>query len=225
MSAPKQLLFVGSCGELAEEIGRVLRNAGVVVKTAATAAEGLAVHETEKVDLVVTDLDLPDSTAERLCDAIRADERLRAVSVIVVCGADEPEMKRAADCRANAHVIRPTDAETFATEVKRLLGVSLRTSYRVLVRVEPEGGRAFFCTSENLSAAGMLVETPGTLAVGRAIACSFFLPGGKRLSARGRVAREAPSVTGKAYGIEFLGLSRLERSTIGAFVEQRRKLR
>jgi CheY-like chemotaxis protein len=220
MSRYRRVLLVGSCAKLADRLA-VLQRATVQVRSTANAAEALELHLGTHADLIVTDLDLADSTAEQLCDALRANAALRNVSILVVCGPGE--RRRAETCRANGHVVRPIDAAALADRITRLMTVSLRAPYRVLTQVttaEQGGVRSFFCTSENVSTAGILIETSEALDVGQALDCSFFLPGRLRLVAQGRVVRQASSRDGRRFGIQFAQLSRRESVALERFVDR-----
>lgn len=216
------MLLVGSCAKLAGRL-TVLRGGAVEVRSAETAGEALELHQTNRADLIVTDLDLPDSTAERLCEALRTHEALRNVSILVACGPAESERRRAEACRANGHVVRPFEAEELAARIRGLLTVASRASYRVLTQVTtggPSRERSFFCTSQDVSAAGMLIETNESLSVGQALDCSFFLPGPVKLVAKGRVVRQASAGDGRHFGIQFVQLSRQDSDALARFVDR-----
>jgi DNA-binding response OmpR family regulator len=185
----------------------------------------IALHRKERADLVILDLDLPGGSAESFCRRIRSDPELKRVSVIVLCRNSEADLKRASQCRANLCLTRPVRGGPLRLAAERLLDVPDRRSYRVLVRVE--GGeapsmRAFFCTSGNLSTAGLLIETDTALAKGDVVTCSFFLPDRARIVAQAEVVRVAPKPDGKfQYGLHFLHLAPGERALMKAFVDAR----
>lgn len=216
------MLLVGSCGKLADRLA-VLRGGAVEVRSAESAAEALDRHRADRADLIVTDLDLVDSTAERLCEALRSHETLRNVSILVACGPGEGDRRRAEACRANGLVVRPLEAEELAARIEGLMTVSSRAHYRVLTQVttgDPSGERSFFCTSQNVSSAGMLIETSEPLRVGQALGCSFFLPGRLKLVAKGRVVRQASAPEGRRYGIQFVHLSPQDSDALARFVDR-----
>jgi DNA-binding response OmpR family regulator len=220
MSATRRVLLVGGCGALPGDTEAW--SARVEVRRAATAAEGLALQRAESADVVAVDLDLPDGPAEAFCESVRAMKSQRRVSLIVVCGPDEDARRRAADCQANAHIVRPPTAGGLAAEIERYLAVPQRARYRVLAQVrvgEGEKGYSFFCTSQNLSATGILLETDEALAVGQELDCSFFLPGRFKVSAQGRVVREAAAPGGRQVGVRFVELSHGDAEALGRFVE------
>jgi DNA-binding response OmpR family regulator len=227
MSRTRKVLLVGSCAKLADRLA-VLRGGDVEVWSADTAADALERHQASRADLIVTDLDLADSTAERLCEALRTHEALRNVSILVACGPAESDRRRAEACRANGQVVRPFEAEELAARIKGLMAVSSRAHYRVLTQVttgDSSRERSFFCTSENVSRAGMLIETSEPLHVGQVLDCSFFLPGRLKLVAKGRVVRQASAPEGRRFGIQFDRLSPQDSDALARFVHRRGTLR
>jgi DNA-binding response OmpR family regulator len=222
MSRTRKVLLVGSCGRLAGRLA-VLLGGAVEVRSAQTAVEALERHRADGANLIVTDLDLTDSTAEHLCEALRTHEALRNVSILVVCGPSESERRRAEACRANGQVVRPFQAGELAARIKGLMAVSSRAHYRVLTQVttgDPSHERSFFCTSRNVSPAGMLIEASEPLRVGQALDCSFFLPGRRKLVASGRVVRQASSPGGRHFGIQFVHLSQQDADALARFVDR-----
>jgi DNA-binding response OmpR family regulator len=222
MPRVRKVLLVGDCGEIGGLLA-VMRGRAVELWSAQTAAEALERHRADRADLIVTDLELADSTAERLCEALRSQEALCNVSILVVCGPAESERRRAEACRANGLVVRPFDAEELAARIKGLMAVSSRARYRVLTQVttgEPIRERSFFCTSQNVSSAGMLIETSEPLRVGQALDCSFFLPGRLKLVAKGRVVRQASAPQGCYFGIQFVHLSQRDSDALARFVDR-----
>ena len=73
-SLPLQVLLIEDDEACALVAVTVLRNAGYVVKHAATGAEAMAWFRGSKFDLVITDYHLPDTNGLELADQIRAEE-------------------------------------------------------------------------------------------------------------------------------------------------------
>jgi CheY-like chemotaxis protein len=221
----KKILVVDPLASSLARQRALLERADVEVFGSADAAAALEIHRRERVDLIIVDLDLPGAGAEELCGRIRGDAELKTVSVIVVCRNREADLQRASACRANACLTRPVRGPQLRQAAERLFDVPDRRSYRVLVRVETEDAsakRAFFCTSKNLSAAGLLIETDTPLASGDVITCSFFLPERARIVARAEVVRVGgPSNGSFQYGVRFRELGPGDRAAIRSFVEAR----
>src|SRR5512147_528266 len=105
----KKILLADGLRDLFAESGGFLYRADIVLFTAATNDEALMIHERERVDLIVTRLDLPGTATEGFFSAIRADEELRRVSTIIICKDTLAQRERCKQCRANAVFTMPVD--------------------------------------------------------------------------------------------------------------------
>jgi c-di-GMP-binding flagellar brake protein YcgR len=92
----------------------------------------------------------------------------------------------------------------------------------VLLRAKVEGAKddaVFFCTSQNISDSGMLIETDRLLLPGDRLTCSFFLPGAARITAVCEVSRQETSADGRHHcGIRFTDLAPGHKRDIEGFV-------
>jgi CheY-like chemotaxis protein len=66
---------------------------GYLVLTAADGATGLSIAEKFKPDLIVLDIGLPDMNGLALMDAIRANDRLRDIPILILTNSDDPEIE------------------------------------------------------------------------------------------------------------------------------------
>ena len=203
-----------------------LDRADIKVLTAASNDAFLKIHGQEKVDLIVTRLDMPGSiTSEKLFETIRKSEELRKVSLIIICGDTPDHRDRCKKCSANAAFIKPVDVEQLHDRMCQLLNVAPRQSYREILHiVDIEGkfgDRAFFGHGENISSNGMLIKTEDIFSSGDQIYFSFFLPGGMRVKVRGEIVRlikQAPALHACRYGIRFTDITPENRSAIELYV-------
>jgi DNA-binding response OmpR family regulator len=188
----------------------------------------LEIHRVENADIIITTLNLSGMKSEDLCSAIRADEALRKVSIILLCSNSAADLERSNQCNANVVVTLPVEPAVLLEKVKQLIDIPLREAYRVLVGVKFEGtdkGMAFFGRSGDLSTSGMLIETEKVLEKGNSVACSFFLPGSPQIKTNGEIVRivkqAAPGSKSIQYGVRFLSLTVEERSAIESFIEKK----
>ncbi|GIE87729.1 response regulator [Actinoplanes regularis] len=86
---------------------RSLERAGHRVVTAADGAAALAAVRLHCPDLVVTDIDMPYLSGLDLCRAIRADDDLRHIPVVVASGSLVPGDERASAAGASATLLKP----------------------------------------------------------------------------------------------------------------------
>ena len=195
---------------------------GVRIFTAATAEEGLRIHREEMVNLILTELDLPDLGGDVLCSRIRQEQSLRKVSIIIFCRDMPEEIARVKKSGANARLLKPVKPEQLEDCVGKFLDVPVRKDCRVLVRAQVHddlGAATLFGTARNISVAGLLIESDDLLAVGSRISCMFFLPGERQIKAIGEVVRTTRmSRIMNQYGIRFISLYPQVHTEIEKFV-------
>lgn len=188
-----------------------------------TAQEALDIHRKERANLIIITLDYPDLSCERICSAIRRDEVLKTVSILVVCSEKLSDIERCLRCGASDYITHPVSPAAFLLKVSRLLNVSERTSYRVIVKVvNMDDTRAahIFCASKNISSSGLLLETDVIFDKGNKLICSFFLPNSIRIVADGEIMRIREKENGiKEYGVRFIDIPHSVELQIASFVE------
>ncbi len=221
----KKVLLVNGIRKVIEEEKRLLCDRELLVFTASSGEEALDVHRSEKVDLIITGLDLPGMSGETLCSVVRNDEDLRRVSILTVCNKRESDLERCASCGVNSYMTKPIDPGRFMEKVNWLLSIARRTGVRVLIKVSIKGAlkyHAFFCTTLNISTTGMLIETDRIIAKGEMITCSFFIPGSDNIVVDCEVMRAVKTFSGMyQYGLKFLELSSAHQSAIRDFVRKK----
>lgn len=220
----KKILLVNSSRYFFDEGKSLLDRKDFQVFLAPNALVALQIHRQEKMNLIVADLDMPEMGGDVLCSRIRGENESRAVSFILICHDRPAEVQRAQNCGANACLKKPFDARFLLDHVEKLLAVSVRRGYRVLLRAKVKGSQdesTFFCTSQNISVTGMLIEADRVLTAGEQISCSFFLPGSAHIAADGEVARLEKMPDGKhQYGIRFTGISAEHINAIETFIAE-----
>ena len=194
---------------------------------AATNEEILALHRTERADLIITNLDLLEMNAENLCALIRNDDGLRSVSIIIVCAETAANLQRCIHCKANAFITTPVNHAVLLQEAYLLLHVTPRRSCRIDLKLKMEGKsreKPFTGLTENISASGMLFRSAAIFFEGDSIRCSFSLPGPTRISASADIVRVLKNknkpFAKHLYGVIFSDISDNDISAINAFVEK-----
>ncbi len=194
---------------------------------AATNEEILALHRSERADLIITNLDMPAMNAENLCALIRNEDILRNVSIIIVCPETTANLQRCVQCGANTFVTMPVNHAVLLQEAYLLLHVTPRRACRINLKLKMEGGtkeNPFTGLTENISAAGMLFRSAAILFEGDSIRCSFSIPGPARISVSADIVRviknENRPTEKHLYGVAFSDISDEDISAINAFVEK-----
>ena len=170
---------------------------------------------------------MPEMNAEDLCALIRKDDKLRSVSIIIVCPETAANLQRCIQCGANAFITTPVNQAVLLQEAYLLLHVTPRRSCRIDLKLKIEGKakeNPFTGLTENISASGMLFRSAAILFEGDSIRCSFSLPGPARISAGADIVRVLKNENGPfakhLYGITFSDISDNDISAINAFVEK-----
>jgi two-component system chemotaxis sensor kinase CheA len=110
----------------ARELQRsILETAGYRVEVARDGREALRrVGEIADLDLVLTDIQMPEMDGFELLEAIRADEQHGSLPVVIVTTlADEASRRRGAEAGADAYVVKEEfDQQTLLETIERLTG-------------------------------------------------------------------------------------------------------
>ena len=195
------------------------------VFTVTTTDEVLDLHRKVHVDLIIIALDMPGMSSKQLCSQIREGEH-GSVPIIVVCAHSRRVMERSSHCGANAVITRPIKPAQLLTKAKKLLKLSWRETYRVLLNVAIDGtvndNRCLSCNSLDISLDGMLIETEQVFIVGDQIFCSFFLPDMSQVQTTGEIVRTitpAVGVTKNWYGVHFVDVSSEAEKMLETFID------
>jgi CheY-like chemotaxis protein len=210
-----------------EEQKSILGRRSLEVLTAETAEAALALLQESPVDLLLADLDLQKMGGDALCAAVKGGSNGgQRTYVILACSGKKSELERCGACGADAYIRRPIDPEALSARVSAILGLPERRATRVLVKVTVQGSyhsEPFYCTSEDISITGILLESDKSLARGDMIDCAFFLPESERITVSCEVMRIAKVREGKHhYGAVFVDILDDARKTIEEFIERER---
>ncbi len=221
----KKVLIVDDLRTFVDKEKGILDRSDIKIFTATSGAEALAVHRAERVDLIIVDLDMPGMNGDKFCSIIRRDEVLKQVSIIIACDGTESDIARIRQCKANSYITKPIRPVQFLESVGRFLDVPERKSYRVLLKARVEGkfdNEPFYCSSQNISVSGLLVETEKVLEKGDVLSCSFFLPGSECIVTDAEVMRTVRGAENSmSYGMRFVNLRPAFKAAIETFIEKR----
>lgn len=80
----KTILVIDDEEDILEFVGRVLKDAGYIVLKAKDAKQGLAVLQTEKIDLILLDIMLPEIDGWEIMQMLKSDEKLKKIPVAML---------------------------------------------------------------------------------------------------------------------------------------------
>jgi PAS domain S-box-containing protein len=120
----RRILLVEDHADTATSLAELLRDEGYQVETATTAAAALAV-DLEKVDLVVSDLGLPDASGHDLMRELRTRRPLPAIAL---SGYGTEADKRASEAAGfDVHLTKPVDWSELLAAIERVGGAVARS--------------------------------------------------------------------------------------------------
>jgi len=221
----KKILIARDLHALLEQNETFLKRTDLRVFVAETNDEALRIHRLERVNLIITQLDMPGMSSEQFCSTIREDEDLRAVSMIMVC-ADTPEaIERSAQCRANVVLRYPVHPFVLMVKAQQLLDIAARGTLRVLLSASVEGrvgDEPFYGRVRNVSVTGMLIECDTPLAEGARLHCMFYLPNTKKVEVSGQIIRsleQSPGREDHQYGLMFTNITAESKRLLTDYIE------
>ena len=125
MSDPKQLKFlvVDDFSTMRRIVRGLLKEMGCQhVAEAEDGAKALELLKTEQIDFVVSDINMPVMDGFGLLAAIKADERLRHLPVLMVTAeARKADIVKAAQSGAAGYIVKPFSKATLEDKVQRIL--------------------------------------------------------------------------------------------------------
>jgi CheY-like chemotaxis protein len=222
----KKVLIAKNIHAALQQDGTFLNRTDITTFVAATNDEALNIHQAERVNLIITELEMPGMTIEQFCSVIREDEKLRTVSMLMVCENTPEAIERSRQCRANAVLLQPIHPLVLEVKAQQLLDVSAREALRVLLSANVDGHtgeEVFYCRSRNISATGMLIETDQPLPEGARLSCLFYLPDAKKIQAACKVIRTiepAPGDEDRQYGLMFTVITPETKRLLADFIEK-----
>jgi two-component system chemotaxis response regulator CheY len=127
------ILVVDDSPAMRRVVKRVIEICGVDTGKLLEAGDGLQalkVLRSEWVDLVMTDINMPEMDGEQLVMEIREDSMLESIPVLVIStDQSEGRMKQMLALGANGYISKPFQPATLSGELYRLLGGAPNESF------------------------------------------------------------------------------------------------
>ncbi|HVP46066.1 MAG TPA: response regulator [Bryobacteraceae bacterium] len=122
------VLIVDDSQSMRKFVRRVMDLSGFEVGScwdAANGAEALALLRTHPVDIILTDINMPEMNGEELVAELERQDAYRAIPVVVVStDATENRIRRMIEIGARGYVVKPFSPEALRGELERVLGVA-----------------------------------------------------------------------------------------------------
>ena len=119
----KTVLTIDDSRTMREMLNHALVEAGYRVIQAVDGVEGLEVLQANsgRVDVVITDINMPRLDGFGVIEGVRADPAHRATPILVLTTESAPEIKeRARDAGATGWIVKPFDPEKLRSALRRV---------------------------------------------------------------------------------------------------------
>ena len=121
MTEQKTILTVDDSRTIRDMLRLTLSGAGYRVVQAEDGVQGLEVLETEGVDVIITDINMPRLDGFGFIERVRADERRRGIPILVLTTETTQAMKdRARAAGATGWISKPFDPDHLTTALRRV---------------------------------------------------------------------------------------------------------
>ncbi len=122
MDKNMKILVVDDFSTMRRIIKNLLRDLGFTnISEADDGQTGLPMLQSGDFDFLVTDWNMPGMTGIDLLKAVRADERLSSIPVLMVTAeAKKEQIVEAAQAGVNGYVVKPFTAETLKAKIEKI---------------------------------------------------------------------------------------------------------
>lgn len=118
LAAPCRLLLVDDDTDITEILQMLLESRGFEVITASSVKAAVEMAASGQIDVLVSDLALPDGNG---CDLLLRLRATRRIPAIVVSGSDrEVDLKRCRDAGFDEHIVKPMTIDRLVQAIQRV---------------------------------------------------------------------------------------------------------
>ncbi|NOZ68077.1 MAG: response regulator [Deferribacteres bacterium] len=116
------ILVVDDCQTTRKLLGHYLKTRGYQVVFAENGLDALEKLGTHKINLILTDLNMPYMDGMEFIRTLRADPNLADIPVLMVTTEnDDAEREKAFNCGVNGYVVKPITGDVIAQNIKNIL--------------------------------------------------------------------------------------------------------
>jgi diguanylate cyclase (GGDEF)-like protein/PAS domain S-box-containing protein len=157
-----EILIAEDSPTQAERLQGLLEGHGYAAVLAADGRQALVLARQHRPSLVISDVLMPELDGYDLCKAIKADEKLKDIPVMLVTTLSDPQdVIRGLECGADNFIRKPYDERDLLSRIDYLLmNLELRKSQKMQLGLEINlGGHKHFITAERQQILDLLVST------------------------------------------------------------------
>ena len=157
-----EILIAEDSPTQAEQLRSLLEESGYTVVVAPDGKAALALAKRHKPTLIISDIMMPELDGYGLCRAIKSDERLKSVPVILLTALSDPQdVIKGLQCGADNFIRKPYDARYLLSRVNyTLMNFDMRKNQKMRMGLEISlGGERHFITSDREQILDLLIST------------------------------------------------------------------
>jgi DNA-binding response OmpR family regulator len=124
MSDKKKLLIIDDDSHLRESLAEVLDLQGYDCHQAGTAAEGISMAHKVAPEVVLMDIQLPDSSGFQICSTLRKENKRTILIMMTGRFLSSEEKTQGFGLGADEYMTKPFDPEELAVRIQQLLARS-----------------------------------------------------------------------------------------------------
>jgi len=146
----------------ADQLGFLLEENGFQVTISANGKQALRAAQANKPHLIISDIMMPEMDGYELCRAIKSDEKLQDIPVILVTTlSDSQDVIRGLECGADNFIRKPYDERYLLSRINYLLmNLDMRKEHKMQLGVQINlGGKKYFINSERQQILDLLIST------------------------------------------------------------------
>ncbi len=119
----KRIMAVDDSRTMREMVAFTLQQAGYAVSQAEDGDKALAALKSASVDLIITDLNMPNMDGVTLIRNLRKDPKWRTTPILMLTTESDPAKKAAGrDAGATGWIVKPFDPDKLIDVVRRVAG-------------------------------------------------------------------------------------------------------
>ncbi|TAN49765.1 MAG: PAS domain S-box protein [Methylococcaceae bacterium] len=157
-----EILIAEDSRTQAEQLRYLLEQQGYQVTVAANGRAALAAAQARKPALLISDIVMPELDGYGLCRAIKSDDTLKDIPIILVTSLSDPhDVVDGLECGADNFIRKPYDGEYLLSRIQYLLmNLELRRNQKMQLGVEIDlNGHKHFITAERQQILDLLIST------------------------------------------------------------------
>ena len=118
----KKILVVDDCDTTRKLLSYIIRERGYKIISATNGIEALEVMATNSVDLIVTDLNMPQMDGYELSKSLRAQDTTREIPIIMVTTeAGDADRKAGLEAGGTTYLSKPISPQRLLYEIEKLI--------------------------------------------------------------------------------------------------------